>query len=361
MKERRLAALLCALLLLPLCACGRGGGTEPKAPDPARAPTESAPAAPARVSLAPSFPLPAAPFDESASEAMLNHACRRCALMVENYYYSGCVLSDGTRALLRFEVIDTGIYRPEILRRDCGADFLCERDGRLYYLGPGGRPESMTLEGKDCRTELDAACRSLQLFDGALCCLRADGTLLALRGGAEETLLDGCASAFVCGEGVFYTDAAEGRAHFYVPGSHSDYALTEGRAEILAVIGESLLYLAPEGGGLSLCALSLADGSTQRTAGVLAAAPDFFRAFDGSLQLRLSFSGGAQRVVPYAGVFDAALSAPAPEGEIRICRALDYDLHTDELLGPSGETLGFALVLPDGREQRYMAEDLTED
>ena len=308
MKKRILAAALCALLLLPLAACG-GGRTRGGAP---AAPETAAPEATA---AAPSFPLLAAAFTDAQSEAMVNHNARRCALMVENYYYCGCALADGSRALVRFEVIDGGLYRPEVLRRDCGAEFLSLCGERLYYLGPGSRPESIALDGTDPRT--------------------------------------GCARAFVFDGGVFYADA-EGRAHLCVPETRSDCILTASAAEGATVIGRTLYYTDADG---ALCALDLASGAERRAALGLAAGPEFLWSYEEGWAARLTDGAGRQALVRADALFDTAPAFAAP-AEGHRCRGLDGDLHTDELLDGAGATLGFALVMPDGRELRKMAADL---
>lgn len=346
MKKRILAAALCALLLLPLAACG-GGRTRGGAP---AAPETAAPEATA---AAPSFPLLAAAFTDAQSEAMVNHNARRCALMVENYYYCGCALADGSRALVRFEVIDGGLYRPEVLRRDCGAEFLSLCGERLYYLGPGSRPESIALDGTDPRTELDAPCRSLQVTSDAVVFLREDGTLLIRRGAENGTLLEGCARAFVFDGGVFYADA-EGRAHLCVPETRSDCILTASAAEGATVIGRTLYYTDADG---SLCALDLASGAERRAALGLAAGPEFLWSYEEGWAARLTDGAGRQALVRADALFDTAPAFAAP-AEGHRCRGLDGDLHTDELLDGAGATLGFALVMPDGRELRKMAADL---
>ena len=345
MRKRILAAALCALLLLPLAACG-GGRTR-------SAPAAEQSAAPETRYAAPSFPLLAAPFSDAQSEAMVNHNVRRCALMVENYYYCGCALADGSRALVRFEVIDGGLYRPEVLRRDCGAEFLSLCGERLYYLGPDARPESVALDGADRRTELDAPCRSLQVTADAVYFLREDGALLVRRGAECGTLLEGCSRAFVFDGGVFYADA-EGRAHLFVPETRSDCILTTSAAAGATVIGRTLYYTAPDG---ALCALDLTNGAERRAELALAAEAEFLWSYEEGWLARLTDGAGRQALVRADALFDAAGDF-APGAERHRCRALDGDLHTDELLDPSGATLGFALVMPDGRELRRMAADL---
>lgn len=353
MKKRILAAILAVLLLVPLCACGAQHKPERNLPQATEQSEPSAPAAPAPeiVSTEASFPLLAAPFSDAQSEAMVNHNCRRCALMVENYFYCGCALSDGSRALVRFEVIDGGLYRPEVLRRGCGAEYLTLWDGRLYYLGEGERPESIALDGTDCRRELGESCRSLQIFDGALYCLLPDGTLLALRGGEREELPIRCGWAFVSDAGVFYT-AADGRAHLYAPASRTDIVLTAAAAEGLTVIGQRLYYAADG----TLCELDLTSGALLSSDYSLEAAPEFLWSYDYGWYARLRI-GGETRLAPLGGLFGSVASFPAAEGS-RVCRAVDGDLRTDELFDANGATVAFALVMPDGRDLRMNAERL---
>ena len=359
MKKRILAAALCALLLLALCACGLFAEPEEGDASPqsgAKTDAPAYPAAPERIPAETVFPLLGAPFTDAESEAMLNHLCRRGALFSDAEYFSVCRFASGESALAHFDVIDLGLYDPSILCRGFEASYLCERGGRLYFLGENGRPESMLFDGADRRIELDAPCRSVQLFDGALCCLTEDGVLLALRGEERETLLDGCAWAFVCDEGVFYTATADGRAHLFRPADRSDLCLTAGAADGLAVIGDKLLYLTPEGEGYALCALSLRDGSEQRASAPLACAPDYLYDASGNWQVRATLTDGTEVLVPFSSLFRAELASLAPAGETRRCRMLDGDLHTDEL--PEAAAAGepcFALVLPDGREMRYAA------
>ena len=276
MRKRSIALLLCAALLLALAGCGsprpqtRADMREPEQSAPTTGGEEPAPNTelpPAPRSAEASFPLLARPFSDAESEAMANHNARRCALLVVNYYYCRCLYSDGSSALVRYEIVDNNLRHRSILTPDCPADFLCESEGRLYYLNADGLPESVGTDGGARRVELDAPCRSLQLLDGALYCLLADGTLLALRGGEKEALLAGCAWAFVSEQGVFYTADSDGRAHLFDPETRTDVTLTAEAALCPTLIGATLFYAADEADGRHLRALELSDGTQRRRRG----------------------------------------------------------------------------------------------
>ena len=369
MRKRSIALLLCAALLLALAGCGsprpqtRADGREreqsaPQTGAEALPPIAGAPEQPRSAEA--SFPLLARPFSDAESEAMANHNARRCALLVVNYYYCRCLYSDGSSALVRYEIVDNNLRHRSILTPDCPADFLCESEGRLYYLNADGLPESVGTDGGGRRVELDAPCRSLQLHDGALYCLLADGTLLALRGGEKEALLAGCAWAFVSEQGVFYTAASDGRAHLFDPETRTDVTLTAEAALCPTLIGTTLFYAADEADGRHLRALELSDGTQRRMAQAFRGELEFLRGWDGGWQLRLSGLGGAagQQTLALAAAFDGAPDAQSvPGGFFRLCRGLGDGLRTDELFSPDGAALGFELVLPGGGAYTSLAAD----
>ena len=358
MKKKLLAALLCAALLLTLAGCG-APREEKSAPAPTTEATpETGTAIPGVESVPLRFPLLERPFSEAESEEMINHNARRCALSVVNYYYCRCLYSDGSRALVRWEIVDSFLRSRTRLVADCGADFLCEDGGRLYYLASDGRPESVRTDGTERRVELDAPCLSLQRRGDTLYCLKADGTLLALRGGESEALLTGCAWAFVSGRGIFFL-AADGRAHLFDAAARTDVTLTSAAAEGPTVIGTTLFYLSPEADGRRLCALDLQSGEARRTEAVFSGELDFLRAEDGEFCLRLTLPGGEeQRVVSCGAAFDTPLGEWGTESApLRRCRGLEYPLRTDELLSSDGSALGLALMLPGGGSYPSLAAD----
>ncbi|MBR0040910.1 MAG: hypothetical protein IJP64_05985 [Oscillospiraceae bacterium] len=370
MTKKLIALLLCAALLGALAGCGSPrGDTAASAPSPAGAAPESVPSvseapAPEGAALpdppqnrALSFPLLPAPFSDAETDEMINHNARRCALMSGTAFYCCRLYSDGSRALVRFEIIDNKLRDRSLLVPDCGADFLSEHGGRLYYLGADGRPESVKTDGTDRRVELDTPCLSLQLYGGALYCLTADGLLLALRGGEEEALLAGCASAFVSGSGIFYTAASDGRAHLFDPEARTDVTLTASAADTLTVVGTELWYASSEPDGRHICALDLASGAERRMAEPFSGTADFFRGWDGICRLRLTAADG-QRVIACAQVFDTPLSGwEKASGERRLTRALNDPLRSEELLAPDGTALGFELIMPGGASERSLAAD----
>lgn len=368
MRNKTVASLLVLALLLGLGACGKAPApVKSAAPEeetaPPSAPSESAAALPAPgapTSAALSFPLLAAPFSEDETQEMINHNARRCALLDVNFYYCCCLYSDGSRTLVRYEVIDNGLHHRTVLAEDCPADDLCEAEGRLYYLGGTARAESIALNGADRRTELDVPCRSLQLVGGTLWCLTQEGTLLALRGGEAEPVLGGCGWAFVSSQGIFYTAAADGRAHLFDPAARTDVTLTAEAAEAPVVVGSELIYTARESGGSRLCALDLQSGAARRQETAFAGAAELLRDERGAWALRLTQPGGAagQRLVALDAAFDTPLAArETGDGELCRMRGLDDMLRTDELLASDGSSLGFALVLPGGGRILSLAAD----
>ena len=370
MTTRPIALLLCAALLLTLAGCGsprqvndtRAGAPEPERTAPQTEqgqtlpPAAEAPEQPRSTEA--SFPLLARAFSDAESEDMANLNARRCALLVVNYYYCRCLYADGSSALVRYEIVDNNLRHRSVLTPDCPADFLSESEGRLYYLNADGAAESVGTDGSGRRVELDAPCLSLQLFDGALYCLLADGTLLALRGGEKEALLAGCARAFVSEQGVFYTAASDGRAHLFDPEALTDVTLTAEAALCPTLIGTTLYYAAEEADGRHLRALDLADGAQRRMAQAFRGELEFFRGWDGQWRLRLDGLGGAagQQTLLLAAAFDDAPAVQsAADAYRRLCRGLGDGLRTDELFSADGAALGFELVLPGGGAHTSLA------
>ena len=368
MRKRRMALMLCAVLLLALAGCGA-----PRTETETRllAETENEPAAPESApsgfalpepprSVEASFPLLAAPFSDAETEAMANCNARSCARLVENFYYCRCLYADGSCALVRYEIVDNIARDRRLLVADCPAEFLSESGGRLYYLNADGCPESVSCDGSGRRTELDMPCLSLQLQGGALYCLLADGTLLRVLGGEREALLAGCAGAFVSEQGIFYTAASDGRAHLFDPAARTDVTLTAEAALSPTVVGTTLFYAADEPDGRHVCALELLDGTHRRMEAAFSGPLELLLDWDEGWQLRLLSLGGApgQQLLACAEAFapsPAAAQAPGPE--LRRCRGIDDILHTDELLSSDGSALGFELVMPGGISTRSLAEN----
>lgn len=359
MKQRLLILFLCAMLVLALAGCG--GQAAPR-PTPSAAPAavqESAAPAPTEPpqSAEPAFPLLSAPLSELESEEMINHNALRCALLVENYYFRGELFADGSRALVRYEVIDNGLHKRTILLKDCAAEALCAVNGRLYYLGDGARVESISQSGADRRVETDAPCFNLQLFEGALYALRQDGALVCLDTG--ELLLENCYDAFLTTQGIFYVARPDARAHLFDPAAHTDVTLTAEAAEGLTILGTRLYYTTPGADGRHLCALDLMSGERFSQSAPFTGRADYITDEDGSWEVRLcGLYGEEQLLVACDGAFAEHVNARRLEsGSIARCRGLDGFLRTDELLSPDGESLGFSLVTPEGRAITVLAKD----
>lgn len=353
MKKAITIILALLFLLLSLGGCGRSD-----TPEPSPAAESAAPGAPGAAESEAAFPLLSAPFSAEETEAMINHNARRRALLLETRYVCAARCRDGSRALLRYEVIDGGLHERAFLLGDCEAECLCADGERLYFLGRDGRVESIRLDGGEHRVEWETPCLHLQLFDGALCALTEDGALVRL--GDGETLLDGCADAFLCSQGLFYTARADGRAHLRRSGTREDVTLTAERAEQLTLVGTTLYYAAPTADGLrQLCALDLASGARYRQSAAVAGFEIVSRP-DGSWVLRLTGAEGeaGQRVLPLERAFDEPLGGERSDGgRLYRCCALDDLLRTELILSPQGEELGLALALPDGRQLSLLAEN----
>ena len=154
MTKKLIALLLCAALLCALAGCGSplAETAAPVSADPT--PAEDSPAPDAQPvdnatlpdppqSMPLGFPLLSEPFSETETDEMINLNARRCALMSGTAFYCCRLYSDGSRALVRFEIVDNKLRDRRLLVPDCGADFLSEQDGRLYYLASSGLPESV--------------------------------------------------------------------------------------------------------------------------------------------------------------------------------------------------------------------------
>ena len=353
MKKKLLCALLCcALLLASLTGCGRGGGqTPPEASPSLPSATPSAAQMPAPPAEAPTraFPLLSAPLGFAESQEMINHNARRCALLIEDAYYLGELFSDGSRALVRYEVIDNRLHHRRVLVRDCAAEALCAWNGQLCFLGADGRVERVNPDGSGHAVFWEEPCDNLQLWNGTLLALTKSGALVDLSGG--EMLLYGCRDAFATSAGIFFVSLSDGRAHLYDSESKTDLTLTGGRAAQLTLIGTRLYYVTDEPDGRRLCALDLMTGEEECRSAPFTGPCDFYPDENGVWQVRL----GGRDVAPLDGVFDASVAlTPSADGPRRL-RALDDPLRTEELLGPDGESLGFAFVLPYGLGQELPA------
>lgn len=362
MRKRGIALLLCAALLAALAGCGAprpetDSRMPPAAASESAAPEQALPEPPRSVEA--SFPLLSSPFSDAGTEAMVNHNARCCALLSGTQYFCRCLYADGSCALVRYEIVDNIPRGRTRLVADCPADYLCESGGRLYYLNGEARPESVSFDGSGRREELDEPCLSLQLFGGALYCLRADGLLLRVDGG-KEALLAGCAWAFVSDRGIFYTAASDGRAHLFDPAARTDVTLTAEAALSPTLVGTTLLYAADEPDGRHLRALELSDGTHRRMEAVFEGLPELLLDWDEGWQLRLTALGGAegQQLIAVGAAFEPSPAVRnVPGEELRRCRGVHDVLHTDELLAPDGSALGFELVMPVGISTRSLAAD----
>lgn len=358
MKKKSLILILAALAVL-LAACGRTQSEPVAQTPPPAAPAEATPAVPQELppETASAFPLLSAPLSELESEAMINHNALRCALLVENYYFRGELFADGSRALVRYEVIDNGLHKREVLVKNCAAEALCAMNGRLYYLGDGARVESVSFSGGDRRTVWDEPCRNLQLYDGALYALTQEGRFVCLDTG--EVLVENCFDAILTTQGVFYAALPDARAHLFDAAAHTDVTLTTEAAEGLTVIGTRLYYTAPDADGRHLRALDLVSGERFSQTAPFTGRADYLTDEDGDWALRLcGLFGEQQLLVKCEGVFDEHVNARRLEsGSLVRCRGLDGFLRTDELLSPDGESLGFSLITPEGRAITVLAAE----
>lgn len=358
MKKKLLILLLCALLA-QLAACGRPAAPSPAetaAPAPEPTPTARAEDI-APTSEEAAFPLLSAPLDERESEDMINHNARRCALLAENYYFQSEPFADGSRALVRYEVIDNGLHKRSVLVQNCAAEALCAMNGRLYFLGDGARVESISQSGGERQTVWEEPCANLQLFDGSLYALTQSGALVCLDTG--ETLLENCYDAFLTSRGVFYTARPDARAHLYDSAARTDITLTAEAAEGLTVIGTRLYYVTPEADGRHLCALDLMSGERLRQSAPFNSVWDIISERDGSWSLRAcGLYGETQLRVPLDGAFAEHVNAERMEnGRLFRCRNLDGWLRTDEILSPEGESLGLVFVMPEGSQFCVLAAE----
>ena len=357
MKKKSLILILTALAVL-LAACGRARPREAAETQPPAA-AEQTPPAPAQ-ELPPetesAFPLLLRPFSELESEDMINHNARRCALLAETWYFQTERFSDGSRALVRYAVIDNGLHERSVLVKNCAAEALCAMNGRLYFLGDGAHVESVSLSGGDRRSVWDEPCRNLQLYDGALYVLTQSGALVCLDTG--ETLLEGCSDAFLTEQGIFYT-AADGRAHLYDRAARTDTTLSAESAEGLTVIGTRLYYVTAEDDGRHLCALDLMSGERFRQNAPFGSVYDIISERDGGWSLRVfGLYGEEQLCVPLDGAFAEHVNAERLEsGRIYRCRNLDGWLRTDEILSTEGESLGLVFVMPEGGRFTVLAAE----
>lgn len=357
MKKCLCILLSCALLLM-LCACGRTGRDDDGRSAPTAEPQPSVQPAAEAVTDAGSaaeqpspFPLAAAPFSFDESAEMLNFNSRGCARLVENMYYTCRTLPEGGCALASFEMIDGNLLHFTVLVDGCGGEYLTLRDGRLYCLGPDGRPISLLPDGSDRRTELGEPCRSMQALDNGFAYLLGDGTLLAVTASGSETLLQGCEYAYVFARGIFYISAADGALHFFDDLARTDTVLFDESLSSAPLVVDGTLFCAASDG--RILALDLQSGE-RRECDAFARLGAVSFTYDASFGWAAqTHDGGMQLTLPFSSMFDAAPNVLRADGERRVCRGFDGELRTDELFGADGVSRGFSLVLPYGMELPY--------
>lgn len=333
--KRVLTLCLCAALLLT--GCGRAETPAVEAsPEPSAAVTV----------IQEPLQLPAVSPAESAAMASFMAANR--ALVTGDALYTLDFDAALRPVLARYRVTEAGLEDWTVLADDCVPEYLCEKEGALYWLN-AGRLERLTLSDGTRQVLAEGPFGSLQPCQGGFYALDDTGSLLRLdeTGAMTERLLVGpCDYTYVLGGYLFYQSEAEGgslRQRRLCSGE--DRRLARGSAYAPVLLGGALYF---SGDGV-FCRAEDADEP---------------RSFDlpalrGAAELIPTASGWCARVA-LVGTIDQGLLtltepvsyAPCDYQGYRLCDFAAEGLRVDAVYEADGRLRCFALCRAEG-ELRY--------
>ncbi len=356
--------LICMILLLLLLLTGCAAPVPEEAPTTAEpAPAGTAPAAPAREE-------PAATAEPPAEEAVPRRFTDADTAAMSSYMSANRWLIDGERffgldydgaqrpVLASFRLHNGQMYDYRVLCRDCVPEYLCLRDGRLYFLHEGGL-QRLDLKTRQRETLLEGPLKSLQLYEGALYLTDAAGRYFRtdLDGQNSELLLEGpCDYAWAMPEGILYQDEAEGACLRLRLLSGEDRRLTAAASFAPLRIGDTVWYSQRDSEGSVLASVALGDGTVTRIQ---------TEALRGAAELIPTAEGWTLRVFLAGDAWRQQLLRPGETAGTdcaysgyRLCDCVGESRRIDAACEADGRLRCFVLAEADGSELRFLGGEI---
>ena len=348
-----------------ILACLLLGGCASNSPAETPLPAAEAPAPPAAaetpVPEAAPAPLALSAFTEADSAAMSRFMSRNRCLIDGDVLYGLDFDGDLSPVLARYALRDGRPEDFQILCRGCVPEYLALEDGKLYFLN-GGVAQSCDLKSKKCRTLADRPWQSLQVFDGALYYVDAEGRFCrcALDGKTGETLIDGpCDYAWAMPEGVIYQSERDGCCLRLRLWDGTDRRLTAAASYAPLRLGDTVWYAQKDREGSVLACVDLRDGTVRRCDApeIRGAAELFFAGGEPLLRVFLAEDSRKQLVLSPGGREGTACAYSG----YRLCDYVGEGLRVDAAYDPDGRLRCFVLVDGDGGELRYFGGQILND
>ncbi len=346
-----LAALL-ALAMLLTAACGQSAPPPQEAEAPASSPEASPEASPEPTPL-PGLPdglrLPSLSLEESQAMAGFLNANRALVWGDRLYCYEFGAKWAPVLGLYTWRNGELSEFT--VLAEDCIPEYLCRETGWLYYLDrKTGAVMRLTEKGGTPQVLRKDPCDWLCLKDGLLYFVDSRGRFVSMEPGLgrEKLLFEGpCSFAFPLGELILYQAAESGQLRLHRTGDGLDLPLSEGAASPALIAEDRLWYHS----GATLVSLDL-EGRDRKTYEIPAndGAVELLPEKDGLLLRGLREENGpVQWYGPPEGPFQTLARG------YRICDWMGEGVRIDTVYEQDGRILHFLLRDKKGNEISFAA------
>ena len=246
----------------------------------------------------------------------------------------------------------------EILAEDCVPEFLSVYNDRLYYINTrrGGVIESAALDGSDRQPLSAEGCDRLEIYNGELYFLDADGRYVRMpaEGGEPAVLLQGpCSYPYVFDGHVIYQDGRDECLYMADVSTGETLRLSYVPAYAPVILGQALYATEKTETGYGIYRLDLAAGTAKSYEGhVLGAAAELYLC-GGEWHLRYPDADGAQHILPLGDI-----NGGAEDCDYNGYRRVEY-VSEQYLIEceyePNARVRKFVVTAADGTEHEYMA------